>query len=88
MPASVKAFARDHNFEVAWAYEKTSFLHHFNRKQLGVMVTGGLSGECSWALLFWEQGNSARIEAAEVPASPRAQELKQAAAWMPPCSLV
>ena len=31
LPASVKATARDHNFEVAWAAYETSFLHHFNR---------------------------------------------------------
>ena len=29
--AWVKATARDHNFEVAWAAYETSFLHHFNQ---------------------------------------------------------
>jgi hypothetical protein len=40
-----------------------------NDERLGVMATG-LSGECSWAALLCGRDYSARIEAAEVPASP------------------
>ena len=38
-----------------------------NDERLGVMATE-LSGEYSWAVSMWDQGESARIEAAEVPA--------------------
>eukprot|EP01046_Picozoa_sp_COSAG06_P017320 COSAG06_NODE_1172_length_10425_cov_7.741042_3_plen_152_part_00 len=45
-----------------------------NDERLGVMATG-LSGEYSWAVTLRNQGNSAHIEAAEVPASPTATAL-------------
>ena len=54
-----------------------------NDERLGVMATG-LSGEYSWAVSLILFNNSVRIEAAEAPVSPSAEELKQAAAWMPP----
>eukprot|EP01046_Picozoa_sp_COSAG06_P012758 COSAG06_NODE_759_length_12508_cov_9.809171_3_plen_332_part_00 len=40
-----------------------------NDERLGVMATG-LSGGYSWAVSLWEQGDSAHIEAASVPAPP------------------
>jgi hypothetical protein len=40
-----------------------------NDDRLGVMATG-LSGGHSWAMSLWEQGDSAHIEAALVPAPP------------------
>jgi hypothetical protein len=46
-----------------------------NAKRLGVMATG-LSGEYSWAATLCLPGDSARIEAAEVPASRTGEELK------------
>ena len=45
-----------------------------NDERLGVMATG-LSGECSWAVSLRAPDFSARIEAAEVPASPTAAAL-------------
>jgi hypothetical protein len=50
-----------------------------NDERLGVMATG-LSGEYSWAVTLWEQGSSARMEAAVTPVSPGATELAQATA--------
>eukprot|EP01046_Picozoa_sp_COSAG06_P012757 COSAG06_NODE_759_length_12508_cov_9.809171_2_plen_55_part_00 len=40
-----------------------------NNERLGVMATG-LSGEYSWAVTLWEQGSSARMEAAPIPLPP------------------
>ena len=42
----------------------------------------------SWAVMLVNsnKGDSARIEAAEAPGSPTAEELAQAAAWEPPVS--
>jgi hypothetical protein len=51
-----------------------------NDKRLGVMATG-LSGEYCWAVDLYEQGESARIEAAATPASPTAEEVAQAVAY-------
>eukprot|EP01046_Picozoa_sp_COSAG06_P003943 COSAG06_NODE_158_length_21760_cov_36.036979_11_plen_327_part_00 len=53
-----------------------------NDERLGVTATG-LSGEYSWAVALadWQQGSSARIEAAPAPASPTAEELAQAIAY-------
>ena len=45
-----------------------------NDERLGVMATG-LSGEYSWAVGLYFSGHSARIDAAEVPASPTVEEL-------------
>ena len=39
-----------------------------NDERLGVTATG-LSGEYSWAVSIYRQGDSARIEAAELPAA-------------------
>jgi hypothetical protein len=50
-----------------------------NDEWLGVMATG-LSGEYSWAMTLFAQGDSARIEAAVTPVSPGATELAQATA--------
>eukprot|EP01046_Picozoa_sp_COSAG06_P081797 COSAG06_NODE_28908_length_565_cov_7.358369_2_plen_60_part_01 len=44
-----------------------------NDERLGVMATG-LSGEYSWAVTMY-RASSARIEAAEAPASPTVEEL-------------
>eukprot|EP01046_Picozoa_sp_COSAG06_P034048 COSAG06_NODE_3529_length_5226_cov_6.215526_3_plen_305_part_00 len=52
-----------------------------NDERLGVMATG-LSGEYSWAVLLFLSGYSARIDAAEAPASPTATELAQAVAYI------
>jgi hypothetical protein len=52
-----------------------------NDERLGVMATG-LSGEYSWAVTMLYEGNSARIGAAPAPASPTAEELAQAAAYI------
>ena len=38
-----------------------------NDERLGVMATG-LSGEYCWAMVLFTQGDSARIEAAALPA--------------------
>jgi hypothetical protein len=45
-----------------------------NDERLGVMATG-LSGEYSWAMALLYEGDSARIETAQVPASPTAAAL-------------
>jgi hypothetical protein len=50
-----------------------------NDERLGVMATG-LSGEYSWAVTQYEQGDSVRIETAPAPASPTGEELAQAVA--------
>ena len=44
-----------------------------NDERLGVMATG-LSGEYCWAVSLWIHGSSARIDAAETPASPTVEE--------------
>jgi hypothetical protein len=44
-----------------------------NDERLGVMGTG-LSGEYSWAVSLSDDGSSARIEAAPVPAPATAEE--------------
>jgi hypothetical protein len=51
-----------------------------NDERLGGMATG-LSGEYSWAVSLHAQGSSARIESAQAPASPTAEELVQAVAY-------
>ena len=50
-----------------------------NDERLGVMATG-LSGEYSWAVTIVFKRDSVRIEAAEAPASPTADELARARA--------
>jgi hypothetical protein len=57
-----------------------------NDERLGVMATE-LSGEYSWAVsaspvLLTTTGSSARIGAAPAPASPTAEELAQAVAYI------
>ena len=52
-----------------------------NDERLGVMATG-LSGEYSWAVALFNEGESARIEAAQAPASPTVGELVQAVAYV------
>ena len=53
---------------------------YLNDERLGVMATG-LSGEYCWAVTMY-RGSSARIAAAPAPASPTAEELAQAAAYI------
>jgi hypothetical protein len=52
-----------------------------NDERLGVMATG-LSGEYCWAVSLNIKKSSARIGAAPAPASPTAEELAQAAAYI------
>jgi hypothetical protein len=52
-----------------------------NDERLGVMATG-LSGEYSWAVSMYGQGDSTRIESAPAPASPTVGELAQAVAYI------
>jgi hypothetical protein len=52
-----------------------------NDERLGVMATD-LSGEYSWAVTMLFTHDSVRIEAAEAPASPTADELARARAWV------
>ena len=48
-------------------FDQGSMTVYKNDERLGVMATG-LSGEYSWAVTLWNQGNSARIEPAARPA--------------------
>ena len=52
-----------------------------NDERLGVMATG-LSGKYSWAVSLY--GSSARIQDAEAPVSPSAEEVAQAVAYQAP----
>eukprot|EP01046_Picozoa_sp_COSAG06_P023374 COSAG06_NODE_1852_length_8164_cov_4.582275_2_plen_301_part_00 len=52
-----------------------------NDQRLGLMAAG-LSGEYSWAVSLYNEGESARIESAPAPASPTAEEVAQAVVYM------
>ena len=49
-----------------------------NDARLGVAQAERLSGEYCWAVLVYDEGNSARIESAPAPASPTEEELTAA----------
>ena len=61
-------------------FESGSMTVFRNDERLGVMATG-LSGEYSWAVALYGQGAGARIEDAEAPVSPSAEDVAQAVAY-------